>query len=70
MTPFFDTLQDPGITEVLRLQTEEGLEYGCAWDVFYFRASKHWSKKWENELIKRHRENRVPADLSKFGTEK
>jgi hypothetical protein len=63
-------MQDPGVTEVIRLQHEDSLKLGCAWDVFYFRSSKYWTKELEKELINRHRENRVPVDLSKFGAAK
>jgi hypothetical protein len=63
----FDPNDDPGIVEVIRLQTEEGLEYGCAWDVFYFRHSPNWTIELEWELKKMHSEGRPPVDLSTFG---
>lgn len=65
--PVFDATNDPGITEVIRLQLQEGLDCSCAWDVFYFRSCPQWTEELEQELRTLHKLGRPPTDLSKFG---
>lgn len=66
-TAVFDPNDDPGVSEVIRLIQEEGIDQGAAWDIWYFRQSPNWCIELERELLKMHSEGRPPVDLSRFG---